>query len=164
MNCYGWLYVFPKSFVTSFFLVRLDMVNTEGPYIGNNGYLCGSNPPAKTISLSPLLSFGNSSLEASTPPVFNLDIYYQCVFNALVNLQLSMVSVDWFPMPTPNPIQYSVVVTPPTLWWCTSIQDKFLLLYSLTLYPPYINTSILSFLIPPPHTFLTNLGYPEIKN
>ena len=48
---------FPPSLAPISLLVRLDMVNTDGPYIKHNGSLWGINPPLDTLSLSLFLSF-----------------------------------------------------------------------------------------------------------
>ena len=138
-------------------------MNTEGPYIEHNEYLCGSNHLVETLSLYSLSSLDDGSLEEATSPVFSLDVLSQIVFNFRGTLQLSMASMYGLPKFTPNPTHTALVVTPPTLWCCNSHQDPCLTLNYLTLYPPYINTVVLSLLITPPHTCLTNLVLPDTK-
>ena len=121
----------------------------EFPSIEPNGYLCESKPPVETLPLSPLPSSGESVLEAYKPPVFSLDYESQIVFNVILTLHLSIASMGGFQNSTPNPTHASALVTPPTLWWLTSLNDKYLTLNSLTLDSPYINTSPLSLFIPP---------------
>ena len=53
-----------------------------------------------------------------------------------------MASTYGYPNFTPNPTRAIVVVTPPTLWWCTNLQNPFLPLNYLTLDPPDINTYV----------------------
>ena len=74
-----------------------------------------------------------------------------------------MASIEGFQNSTPIPIHAAVLVTPPTLWWCTIHQDLCLPLNFLTITPTEINTAALSMLIPPPHNCLEKLGLPDTK-
>ena len=108
-------------------------------------------------------SFKDIYLGAAAPPVFSFDVVSQIVFNFLGNPQLSMASIDRFPKAALSPNHTAAVVTPPTLWWCTSHQDPCLTLKFMTLYPTDINTAVLSLLIPPIHNCLTKIGLPDTK-
>ena len=83
--------------------------------------------------LSPFTYFTESSWEVAAPPVFSLDFVSQIVLNALGIPQLAMASVDGFPKASPSLTHSAVLVTPSTLWWCTSRQDPYLPLKFLTL-------------------------------
>ena len=76
-----------------------------------------------TLYLSLFPYFTEISWEATSHIVFSFDVVYQIVFNVLGTPQLSMASLDGFPKAAPSPTHAAEVVTPPTLWWCTSRQD-----------------------------------------
>ena len=109
------MYDCPNYLATRSLYVRLNVVNTYGPSMKQNGSLRESNPPVDTLSLSLFTSFTESYWEVDSPPVFSFDVVYQTVFINLRTLQLSMDYLDGFPKAAPSPTHYAVVVTPPTL-------------------------------------------------
>ena len=99
--------------------------------------------------------------ESSTPIDFSLNAEYQTVLKVLGIPQLSMASMARSPKFTPNSTQAAPVVSSPTLWWCTSLHETFLIMKYPTLIPPNINTAVLALLTPPPHICLTNSGFTD---
>ena len=116
-----------------------------------------------TLSFYIFSYFTESFLKGASPPLFIFDVAYQTVFNIFGTPQLSVASIYGFPNAAPILTHSAVVVTHPTLWWCTSIQDPCHPLKFLTLDPTDINTYVLSLLIPPPHNCLTKLGLSGTK-
>ena len=75
-----------------------------------------------------------------------------------------MASIDWFPKAPPIPTHNALVVTPLTLWQCTSFQDPCLTLKFMTIDPKDINNSVLSLFIPPSHNRLKKLVLSDTIN
>ena len=74
-----------------------------------------------------------------------------------------MASMDWLTTSNFSPPHAAAVVTPLTLWWCTSRQDPCLPQKLLNINPTDIKTSVLSLLITPNHTCMTKLGLHDTK-
>ena len=144
ITCSGWSYACPNSLAPSSLLVRLVLVNMDGHSIKHHGYLGGSNPPVDKLSLSLFQSFTEISWKVASPLVFSFDAVSQIVFNVLGNPQLIMAYIYGFPKAALSPTHAAAVVTPPTLWWFTSLQYPCLPLKFLNLDPTYINTAVLS--------------------
>ena len=116
-----------------------------------------------TIYLPVFTYFTESYWEADSPLVFRFEVVYQILFNVLGTPQLSMAYTYGFPKAAPSLTNTEEVVTPPTLWWCTSCHDPCLPLNFMNLYPTDIKNSVLYLLITPPHNCLTKLGLPDTK-
>ena len=67
----------------------------------------------ENFSLYPFPSFGESSWEAASPPVFSLDVVSQIIFNDFGTPQIGMASVDGLPKYGPSTTNTAEVFAPP---------------------------------------------------